>query len=652
MAYYRSQSPPRSTGPDKSLRSSSKSPEQYATAEATPQSPVGPVADPEDDNRALESREVSPFLFPDSPHSGLSRSQSEDSLGSLDWEDIKERAEPSKSIFYLFILTLSIGGVQMSWATELSNGSPYLQSLGMSKSLLSFVWIAGPLAGVLVQPYVGIRSDNCRLKWGKRLPFMVGGAVATAMSFGCLAWTREIVHGCLGLFGAEPGSDGVKACTIIFAIVWVYILDFAINTVQAASRAFIVDNAPLHQQEDANAWASRITGVGNIIGYLSGYVHLPKHFPWLGHTQMQVLCAIASIAICSTVFVSAVYIRERDPRLEGPPIGGNPGVLTFFGRTFRAAVRMPAQVRKVCIAQFFNWLGWFGFLFYQTTYIGQIRLDPYFAEHPNLTADEIEDAWEDATRYATFALFIFAITSFLVNIIMPFLVKPTYGVSPTSSTPSSSLSPYIINPRTDGRKATPPTTLHTRLNYILSLPQIKWLTLRRAWLLSHLMFAFCMASTFLIHNPTAATVLTAFVGIPWALSLWAPFALVSAEISKRDTQARRNATGREETAGEGVVHEKAEQAGVILGLHNVAVSAPQMVATLVSGVIFKLAQKPRGAPYDNSTAWVLRSGGVSALAAAYFTYRVNEEGDSVKERPGDKSYEMVRDADSRQANEV
>ena len=100
----------------------------------------------------------------------------------------------------------------------------------MSKALLAFVWIAGPLSGTLVQPYVGIRSDNCRIKYGKRVPFMLSGAFTTAISLVALAWTREIVHGFLGLFGADPESRGVQITSIIWAILFVYILDFAINT--------------------------------------------------------------------------------------------------------------------------------------------------------------------------------------------------------------------------------------------------------------------------------------------------------------------------------------------------------------------------------------------------------------------------------------
>lgn len=100
----------------------------------------------------------------------------------------------------------------------------------MSKALLALVWIAGPLSGTLVQPYVGIRSDNCRISWGKRKPFMLAGASATIFSLVALAWTREIVHGVLGSFGADVESHGVKVVTITFAIFFVYVLDFAINT--------------------------------------------------------------------------------------------------------------------------------------------------------------------------------------------------------------------------------------------------------------------------------------------------------------------------------------------------------------------------------------------------------------------------------------
>jgi len=340
---------------------------------------------------------------------------------------------------------------------------------------------------------------------------------------------------------------------------------------------------------------------------------------------------MASFAIISTVVISALYIRERDPRLEGPP-AKNPGVLAFFRQVFESTLRLPPQIRKICEAQFFNWLGWFGFLFYMTTYIGQLKLNPYFAAHPDLTPDDIENAWEDATRIGTFALLIFAITSFAANMLLPFFVTPSYGSSAPTRPPTS---PHLTSHSTPGAlsasihsfvstKSSTASRSYAHLKHLISLLQIPWLTLRRTWLLSHIFFALCMASTFFITTATAATILTAFIGIPWAVSLWAPFALISAEISKRDTAARQSARRRPNAIG-GAAAEQ-DQAGVILGLHNVAVSAPQIVATLVGSIIFKLVQKPRGAPYDDSVGWVLRFGALAALVAAFFTWRIGEEG--------------------------
>lgn len=517
----------------------------------------------------------------------------------------------------------------------------------MSKALLAIFWIVGPLSGVIVQPYIGIMSDNSRYRIGKRKPFMIGGAAATLLSFLALAWTREIVHTFLGLFGADPESKFVKVATISFAIGWLCLLDVAINTgkslkiiiqnpltstVQAGIRAFIVDNAPTHQQEDANAWAGIILGVGSVLGYLSGYVNLPKIMPFFGNTQFKVLSVITCTALGGTVTISCLCITERDPRNDPPPPAEQTGVIAFFRQTFRSARRLSPQIRKVCEVQIFNWIGWFPFLFYLTTYIGQLHVNPVFRANPNMTPKEVDEAWESATRVGSFALLIFAITSFGSNMILPLFVVPTYRApSPLkgthsfhsassahrngnqSNTPSGTPLPMSAS-MTSFFPPPPDEASHSRLARLLSLAQIPWLTLRRAWLLSHLLFALCMASTFFITTPLAATILAGVVGLSWALSLWAPFALISAEISKRDARARKT----------GGIND--DQAGVVLGLHNVAISAPQILATLVSSVIFRISQKPRGEPGDDSVGWVMRFGGLAALVAAYMTSRLREEG--------------------------
>jgi solute carrier family 45 protein 1/2/4 len=495
-----------------------------------------------------------------------------------------------------------------------------------------------------VQPYVGIKSDRCRSRFGKRRPFMVGGAVATIVSLMILAWTREIVTGFLSLFGVDPESQGTKTSALVLAVTMVYILDFSINVIQAGIRAFIVDNAPTHQQDAANAWASRVSGMGNIIGYLFGYANLPKYMWFFGNTQFKVLCVIASLGLTTTLAISCFYISERDPRLEGRPAKEASGIIAFFKALFRSIQRLPSQIKAVCVVQLAAWIGWFPFLFYITTYIGELHVEPIFRDNPNMTDKEIDEAWEHGTRVGTFALLIFAIVSFSASVVLPWFIAKTYEPpAPALRTPMLTPGTPTANMETNGYFTSRDTEQEDSRSGLKSavrnLPfprkmnlEIRWLTIKRAWLLSHLMFALITWLTFLAKNTTVATILAALIGIPWAMTMWAPFALIAAEVSKRENIRRGlirpppTRDGELLSRGEDV-SEGADQAGVVLGIHNVAVAAPQVVATLVSSAIFKALQKPRGSVGDDSVGWVLRFGGLAALGAAWLKRRVREEGE-------------------------
>ncbi|TVY41035.1 General alpha-glucoside permease, partial [Lachnellula occidentalis] len=499
---------------------------------------------------------------------------------SLDDNLHKEYPEQeSKGLWYMVLLTISIGGLQLAWSVEISNGTPYLLSLGMSKSLMALVWIAGPLSGALVQPYVGMLSDNCRSKWGKRVPFMAAGAAATIFSLLALAWVRDIVGGFLGLFGADRESEGVRTTIIVVAVMFVYMLDFAINTVQAGIRAFILDCCPSHQQETANAMASRITGLGSIVGYVAGYLDLPKYVWFFGNTQFKVLSVIACLALGSTVALSIGTVHERDASLEAPPATGKGGLLAFFKKVFHSIQRLPPQTRKVCEVQFFAWVGFFPQLFYSSSYVADIYVQPYLEANPDMTPVEIDQLYAKATRVGTFALLVYAIVTLSTNLLLPFIVAPSYD-----------------QPSRSSKKSYP-----TRTSRFLDKLVIPWLTLRRAWLLSHCVFAACMFSTLFVRSIGGATAIIGLVGIPWALTLWAPFAIISAEVSKRD--ALRRSRGNKES--------DEDQAGIILGIHNI--------------IIFKFLQKPRGVPGDRSISVVLAAGGISTLVAAYLTSRIRDD---------------------------
>lgn len=368
--------------------------------------------------------------------------------------------------------------------------------------------------------------------------------------------------------------------------------------------------------------------------------------PFFGNTQFKVLCVLASLALIVTVTVSCATVGERDPRLEGEPPVQKAGVIAFFVELYRSVRRLPPQISRVCQVQFFAWIGWFPFLFYITTYIGEIYVEPFFEANPHMTPAEIDRTWEAATRIGTFALLIFAITNFVATVVLPLLIAPTFEppapqprtplhpnpYTPTTPTSLSANGYFAYNPNPSSSSLSPSkkkNILSRIKNHIPSI-QIRWLTLRRAWILSHIMFALATWMTFWVRSTRAATILVAFIGIPWALTNWAPFALIAAEISKRDAIRRRQIPAPATADGDLLAHgqdpaQGADQAGVILGIHNVSIAAPQVIATLVSSAIFKALQKPRGTPGDDSVAWVLRFGGCAAIIAAYLTTKITEE---------------------------
>lgn len=368
--------------------------------------------------------------------------------------------------------------------------------------------------------------------------------------------------------------------------------------------------------------ASRMTGIGNIIGYCFGYINLPKYMWFFGDTQFKVLCVIASIALGGTVMASILLVKERDPNQEGPPAADKGGVIAFFKGVFSSIKRLPPQTRKVCEVQFFAWIGWFGFLFYLSTWVAELYVHPIIAANPDQTPEEIEKLYEKGTRIGTFALLVWATASLVSNLLLPFFVAPSYSV-PVIPSSASQMAPSIRS----GISRNSQKSYTTAMDRFLEKLVIPWLTLRRAWTIGLVMFAVCMFSTLFIPSPTIATIVVGVVGIPWSLTIWAPFAIISSEISKRDALRRAQALNLTSHIDDPLArNDNGDQAGVILGIHNVAIAAPQVIATLGSSVIFKFLQKPRGSPNaDWSMPVVLATGGIFAMIAAYMASRLAEE---------------------------
>ncbi|KAJ2757363.1 hypothetical protein GGI19_000082 [Coemansia pectinata] len=386
-------------------------------------------------------------------------------------------------------MTVLLAGIQFVWTVELGYGTPYLLSLGLSKPLMTLVWMAGPLSGLVIQPVVGRVSDKCQSRLGRRRPFIIGGAAFVVASVIVIAYARELATALARM--VYPGqSDNVpdeyqafvSRVSIILAVVGFYVLDFSINTSQACARALALDLPPLKQQDTANAYAGRMLNLGSVSGYLVGFMDLRSLVPWRTDSQMQALCLIATIVFTVTVTWTCVLVREEplikhethdeeSTRTRQAEDGEWAGMLRAI---LRGVMQLPTPVQRVCNVQFFAWVAWFPFLFFATTWVTEIM-----ARTGDITDPEFVDR---ATRAGSFALFLYAVASLLCSMVLPAFVV-------------------------DGSER-------------------RGISLHRMWRISLVAMGVTLLMTWVVDGVVSATVLIVAMAFPWALAMWAPFALV------------------------------------------------------------------------------------------------------------------------------
>lgn len=387
-------------------------------------------------------------------------------------------------------LTVGFFGVQVLWSVEMSYASPYLVSLGMSRSGMAAVFIAGPLSGLIVQPMIGIIADNSKSRFGRRRPIILAGALLCCCAILLLGYTKSVAS----IF-VPSGSLTHNVLTVWLAILAIYCIDFSINAVQALDRALIVDILPTSEQPSGNAWAARMVAIGSVVGFYVGNINLPSIFPFLGHAQLQVVSVIASFLLLSTHLWAAWRVKERVlVATHGPTKTLRQEIIELW-HTFR---RLPRTIYRICVIQFFSSLAWYPVLFYTSLYIGEL----YKRSLPNNVADNV-DVDAEATRLGSRALFYSALVALLANLIAPSFVIQDEPAVETNVAHASGWRWWV------------------------KLPRIRLSTL---WASSHAVFAGCMWATYFTTSVSSATFIMAVTGFCAAVGSWAPFALLAEAI--------------------------------------------------------------------------------------------------------------------------
>lgn len=148
-------------------------------------------------------------------------------------------------------------------------------------------------------------------------------------------------------------------------------------------------------------------------------------------------------------------------------------------------------------------------------------------------------------------------------------------------------------------------------------PKSRYLSMPRVWTFAHFLFAICMILTLVIRSWPGTVVLVSMVGCSWAATQWIPHAIVGAEISpKQHSTATNNDKDVVIVDDEDMVTHR----GAILGLHNLAISTPQIFAALASSAIMWIMTN---AGSIEPSVWILRVAAIPAMIAATLALRLD-----------------------------
>lgn len=288
------------------------------------------------------------------------------------------KTKPDLSFWKLWNLSFGFFGVQIAYALQSANVSRIFTTIGADPHDLSYFWILPPLMGLIVQPIVGMMSDKTWNRFGRRLPYLIVGALIAVVVM-CLLPNAGSFH-------------FTVASAILFGLVSLMLLDTSINMAMQPFKMLVGDMVNEKQKGLAYSIQSFLCNAGSVVGYI-----FPILFMWLGIKNTAPEGVVPDTVIWSfyvgaailllCVFYSLIKIKEWPPHLyneyngieEKPAKKEKSDVITLLRKA-------PSTFWTVGLVQFFCW---FAFLFlwtYATNTVAHNAFDtPTTVNYPGVT---------------------------------------------------------------------------------------------------------------------------------------------------------------------------------------------------------------------------------------------------------------------------
>ncbi|GKA92038.1 sucrose transport protein SUC8-like protein [Tanacetum coccineum] len=290
----------------------------------------------------------------------------------------KSSEPPHRPIWQIVVVAAIAAGVQFGWALQLSLLTPYVQLLGIPHTWASYIWLCGPISGMIVQPVVGYYSDRCTSRFGRRKPFIFGGAALVAVAVFLIGYAADI-----GVASGDKVGTAPKPRAISVFVTGFWILDVANNTLQGPCRALLADlsGSDSARIRTGNSLFAFFMAVGNVLGYAAGsYTNLYRLFPFTKTDACDVYCAnlktcfFISIALLMAITILALTTVKEDvfkPEAVEGEEGKSSNKVVFFSEMIGAFKMLSRPMWILLLVTALNWIAWFPFLLFDTDWMGR-----------------------------------------------------------------------------------------------------------------------------------------------------------------------------------------------------------------------------------------------------------------------------------------
>ncbi len=495
-------------------------------------------------------------------------------------------SKPRLSFWQMWNMSFGFLGIQFGFALQNANTSRIFLTLGAKDESLAKFWLAAPITGLLIQPIIGFYSDRTwHPKFGRRRPYFTAGAV--------LATTALFLMPNSGVLG--------------MAVVFLWIMDAAINISMEPFRALVGDMLPPLQRTTGFALQSLFIGTGAVVAsflpsILTGWFNISNvgaadtvpdsvRYSYYVGGCMLFLCVMWTVISTKeypptseeTVDLPRARRKVDNENLSQSRLQRIGVPMIIGGLLFSLFVFLTGIEKELYVLGF--GLATFGLVF--VTASACIRLGKSYLDFVHIAKDLISmpKTMVQLAYVQFFSWFaLFSMWVFMTSAVTSHIFKSS---DPTSAAFNEGAS--LAGSLGGGYNGMAAVSA-------LFLPVLARQLGRR---LTHLIALTCgglgLISVYFVPSPEWLWLSMAGVGIAWASILSIPYAMLSGSLPP-------------------------EKMGYYMGIFNFFIVIPQIIAGTVLGYLYNHL-------FDHHAIYVIVTGGVSLIISGLLTLRVrdNEE---------------------------